>query len=120
MELGNRLKKLREEKGISQLELAEALSISNVMLSRYENNKRSPDYDTLNKFADFFQITTDYLLGRTKIRNPEELMAADAQVDYETLPPEIYNHLKIIAQYFIDEDKKKREISAQQSCEDSP
>ncbi|MEW5783651.1 MAG: helix-turn-helix transcriptional regulator [Bacillota bacterium] len=107
MELGARLKKLRDEKGISQLELAKALNISNVMLSRYEKNKRSPDYETLNKLADFYDVTTDYLLGRTNSRNPQiQQLAADAQAAYENLPAEIYEHIKIIMQYFIDEEKK--------------
>lgn len=108
MELGDRLKKLREEKGISQLELAKLLNISNVMLSRYEKHKRSPDYETLNKLADFYRVSTDYLLGRTNIRNHQELLAADPRMQYESLPPEIFMHLKMIAQYFINEEKKKR------------
>lgn len=108
MELGDRLKKLREENGISQLELAKVLNLSNVMLSRYEKNKRSPDYETLNKLADFYGVTTDFLLGRTNIRNPQKHMAADSQAEYENLPSEIYGHLKIIVQYFIEEDKKRR------------
>lgn len=106
MGLGDRLKKLREERGISQLELAKLMQISNVMLSRYEKNKRSPDYTTLNRFADFFDVTTDYLLGRSNIRNPEKLMVADKPAPYEMLPPEIYAHLKVIMQYFINADKK--------------
>ena len=109
MLLGDRLKKLRGEKGISQLELAKVLNISNVMLSRYEKNKRSPDYETLSKLADYYEVSTDYLLGRTDIHNHKELWMADPKMQYESLPPEIYEHLKMIAQYFIDEDKKKRE-----------
>ena len=108
MELGHRLKRLREEKGISQLELAKLLDISNVMLSRYEKNKRSPDYKTLCKLADFYGVTTDYLLGRTNVRRQKEYLAADAPAVYETLPPEIYEHLKIVMQYFIEEEKKRQ------------
>jgi len=108
MDLGSRLRKLREEKGISQLELAKALNLSNIMLSRYEKNRRSPDYETLNKLADFYEVSTDYLLGRTYARNQKVLLAADPQKQYENLPPEIIEHLKIVAQYFIDEDIKKK------------
>lgn len=108
MELGNRLKRLREEKGISQIELGKAINISNVMLSRYEKNKRLPDYETLNKLADFYRVTIDYLLGRTNIRNYEALQASDPRMHYESLPPDIFEHLKIVAQYFIEEDRKKK------------
>jgi transcriptional regulator with XRE-family HTH domain len=108
MELGDRLKRLREEKGISQLELAKVLNLSNVMLSRYEKNKRSPDYETLSKLADYYGVTTDFLLGRTNIRTPQKYVSADPQVKYESLPVEIYEHIKVIVQYFMDEENKKR------------
>ncbi len=109
MELGDRLKKLREEKGLSQIELARALNISNVMLSRYEKNKRSPDYETLNKLADYYGVSTDYLLGRIDIRNHEALLASDPKMQYESLPPEIFEHLKIVARYFIEEERIKKD-----------
>lgn len=107
MEFGLRLRKLREEKGISQVGLARALKISNSMLSRYEKNRRSPDYATLSKLADFFEVSTDYLLGRTNIRKHEALLSHDPRMHYGSIPPEILEHLKIIAQYFINEGGKK-------------
>ncbi|MTT30653.1 helix-turn-helix domain-containing protein [Terrilactibacillus sp. BCM23-1] len=63
--LGFRIRNLRETAGYSQKELAEKLNISNVQLSRYESNNRKPDPDTLMLIADYFQVSTDYLLGRT-------------------------------------------------------
>ncbi len=105
MGLGDRLKKLRKESGISQLELAKQLQISNVTLSRYETNKRSPDYDTLHALADFFDVTTDYLLGRSNIRNPEKLIVADPSGSYAILPPEIYMHLKKVMEHFIEKEQ---------------
>lgn len=66
--LGNRLKNLRKEKKLLQKELAIELNLSQETISLYESNKREPDYATLQKIADFFNVTTDYLLGRTDIR----------------------------------------------------
>jgi len=66
--LGKRLKKLREEKGLSQIELGKILNIANSTLSMYESNSRQPDYNTLQKLANFFGVTTDYLLGRSNIK----------------------------------------------------
>jgi len=59
-----RAKALREEAGISQIRLATALNVSNQFVSNWENNQRRPNYELLVAIADFFDVTTDYLLGR--------------------------------------------------------
>lgn len=64
-----RLKKLRKEKKISQLKLALDLNMNQNSISRYENNERQADYSTLIKFADYFNVTLDYMLGRTDNKN---------------------------------------------------
>ena len=61
-----RLKKLRTERNISQLKLALDLNMSQNTISRYENMEREADYKTLIKIADYFNISLDYLLGRTE------------------------------------------------------
>ena len=63
--LAMRIKELRKKLGISQSELAEKISVSHFAISRYERDKTSPDPETISKLADFFGVTTDYLLGRT-------------------------------------------------------
>ncbi len=60
-----RLKELRKERKISQLKLALDLNMNQNTISRYENMEREADYETLVKFADYFNISLDYLLGRT-------------------------------------------------------
>ena len=60
-----KLKFLREKKGISQLKLALDLDINQNSISRYENGQREADYQTLIKFADYFDVSIDYLLERT-------------------------------------------------------
>lgn len=64
--LGQRLKRLRSQIGVSQERLAEVIGISRSALSMYELDQREPDVLTILKFADFFSVTTDYLLGRQK------------------------------------------------------
>lgn len=66
-----RLKYLRNKKGISQLKLAMDLSMNQNSISRYENGLREADYATLIKFADYFDVSLDYLLERSD--NPEML-----------------------------------------------
>ena len=60
-----RLKQLRKQRGISQLKLAMDLGMNQNSISRYENGERQADYETLIKFADYFDISIDYLLERT-------------------------------------------------------
>ena len=61
-----KLKELRNEKGISQLKLAMDLSMNQNTISRYETEERQADYETLIKIADYFNVSIDYLLGRTE------------------------------------------------------
>lgn len=65
---GLRLAALRKEKNISQYKMAELLMYSRGQIANYEQGKRKPDFETLCNFADFFKVSTDYLLGRTNIR----------------------------------------------------
>ena len=58
-----RLKKLREEKGLSQSELAKAIDCSQVAISRWERGLQIPNIDTAIIFAKYFGVSTDYLLG---------------------------------------------------------
>ena len=60
-----RLRKLRKERKISQLRLALDLNMNQNTISRYETQEREADYETLIKFADYFDVSLDYLLGRT-------------------------------------------------------
>ncbi len=64
-----RLKFLRERKKISQLKLALDLNMNQNSISRYENGQRQADYETLIAFADYFDVSIDYLLERTE--NPK-------------------------------------------------
>lgn len=64
-----RLKELREQRRISQVFLGMELGMSQNTISRYETGTREADYETLIAFADYFNVSLDYLLGRTD--NPE-------------------------------------------------
>ena len=68
MEFGDIISELRAEKGIYQKELADYLKVSIGTISNYEQGIHNPDFDTLCSIADFYEVSLDYLLGRTKIR----------------------------------------------------
>lgn len=69
----NRLKYLRTEKGENLEKVAEYLNVSIQTISNYENEKRDMTPDTIIKLAKYFGVSTDYLLGKSDIRNPEEI-----------------------------------------------
>lgn len=60
-----RLRELRKKKRLSQVGLAMALDMNQNSISRYESGERQADYKTLIAFADFFNVSVDYLLERT-------------------------------------------------------
>ena len=66
----DRLIDLRMEKQLTQVELAKILGKSKQMISFYESGDKFPSVEMLEKYADFFGVTTDYLLGRTDCRSP--------------------------------------------------
>lgn len=68
--LGDNIKKLRIEKGLTQEELGKVLNKTKNNISQYETGKREPDNDTLSKLSDLFSVSVDYLLGRTDDLKP--------------------------------------------------
>lgn len=60
-----RLKQLRQSKGLSQMDLAKLLKISKSSVNMYERGEREPGLETLEKIADLFNVDLDYLLGKT-------------------------------------------------------
>ncbi len=71
-----RLKTLRKERGITQQQLADGVGLSKGGLSYYENAGRTPDISILERFADYFGVTTDYLLGRTNAQTQKAKLQA--------------------------------------------
>ena len=71
MNNGNRIAELREKRGWTQEELSKAIGITRAALSHYEKNRRKPDFEILTKLADQFNVSIDYLIGRTKDPNAE-------------------------------------------------
>ena len=63
-----RLARLRRERGISQLKLALDLNMNQNTISRYETGEREADYKTLVRLADYFDVSLDFLLGRSDER----------------------------------------------------
>lgn len=76
-----RLTKLRKERSYSQEELGNFLNLSKSTIAMYETGRREPDHETLDKIANFFKVSTDYLLGRTGERRSAETVIKEAISD---------------------------------------
>lgn len=61
----DRLKTLREEHHFSQLKLSQELLVSQQTIAKWESGKTTPNPEMIKRISDFFNVTTDYLLGRT-------------------------------------------------------
>lgn len=109
----NRLTLLREERGLTRKEVAEQLNIDQTTYGKYELSKREPDYETLQKLATFYCVSTDYLLGRTEERQnyninyAENDLPTEAKVlfrDVKKLTSEQFELVQKIVKEFINED----------------
>jgi transcriptional regulator with XRE-family HTH domain len=80
---GERLKQLRLEKSLTQIGLAKIFNTSHATINRYEKSVNEPDSETINKFADYFNVSTDYLLDRTDDRNNSEKISEALHDDPE-------------------------------------
>lgn len=71
MDFADRILGLRKEHGLTQKQLADDVGLSEVGIKSYEGRRRKPAHDAIISLADFFNVSTDYLLGRSN--NPARL-----------------------------------------------
>lgn len=102
---GDRLRNLRKNISITQKDLAKVLKISKGNISRYETGIREPDLDLLIRIADFFKVTTDYLLGLTNMKNSSvnEFYINDKNSEYSINLNDISEEYLLLAKKLQDE-----------------
>lgn len=109
--IGNTLKTLREKRKLSMANVATALGVSVSAYQKYENNTRDVSTILLNSIADFYGVTTDYLLGREPQPNPLAMLNISVN-DKKFI--EIYNELSDLhKQIFVDTMIKLSEAGEQ-------
>ena len=103
---GKRLAELREEKGLTQTELSQLLDIQRVTIAKYETGERAPSIDNLISFAEYFDVSTDYLLNLSPAKSNDK---ADlkAVCDYIGFSEETVETLKYASGYWTRYDKPK-------------
>lgn len=105
--LNKRLSMLRKEKGLTQQEISTRLKMARTTYSGYENGSREPDNETLDKLAEFHEVSVDYLLGRTDARGKSNY---EYPLDAKKNSTEYIIH-EMVNQYNIDlTDPKKKEL----------
>lgn len=95
-----RLRALRQERNISMKQLGDIFDVAESTISLYENEKRKVDTDMLIKFANYFNVSTDYLLGITDERNPS--LDNNADIGFDDFTYAMHNESKELT----DEDKQ--------------
>lgn len=112
----NRIKMLREEFNYTQQELADKLECSKSVIGLYESETRKPSMEVLIKLSEIFSCSIDYILGKSDIRNLEELKniphANSGGVDTTGLDEEDLKELQAQADYmkWKKQNKDKNEV----------
>lgn len=98
---GGRLQQLRREKGLTGIELGKILGVSKQTISCWETGKIEMDYSILNKLADYFHVSIDYLLGRSNERNLD--LSRVTNIDgWQTVP--VYKQISCGEGCFCDDE----------------
>lgn len=109
MNFGERLKLLREEKNYTQQDLADLLKVGRPTIAGYETKGKQPDYEKLVLLAEIFNVTIDYLVGRTNIRNfSQPIVALHREDGYEEdLPDEARKEIEEFKKFIRHKYGKK-------------
>ncbi len=124
MEFGEHLKMLREKRNISREQIAEYLNITYSSISKYETNERFPDKENLIKLSQYFNVSIDYLLGLTDIKEPAEDLIKKGEVKvkpptdiekiYESLPAEEKKQFKDFGEFL--KSRSTMDDSQKENC----
>ena len=95
----SRLRALRKERGLTLQQLAKHFNMSHSTLSKYETGNRKPDIEMLKKLSEYYGVSIDYLIGKSPIRNEEEIFILNGSNGALDLPPEAYQELDEFVAY---------------------
>lgn len=109
---GERLRELRIENNLTQEELASHFGLHKTRISQYELNKRQADDEMKKKFALYFNVSLDWLLGLSDIRNYTDdsniTIALNSDKDYDDLPDEAIKEINNFIDYVKEKYKDKK------------
>jgi len=107
--LSKRLKELRKEKNILQKEVADYLKTNLTTYASYEQGRSEPNYDTLILLSDFFNVSTDYLLGKSNVKARQSEVEFMKDIENKTIDQMIheYNITLQSDEKMSEEDERK-------------
>ncbi|HDX9690168.1 helix-turn-helix domain-containing protein [Bacillus wiedmannii] len=104
---GTRLHTLRKERKLRQEDMANQLGIARTTYAMYEQGNREPDYNTLIKLATFFEVSIDYLLGTTEMRQVTDIQDPELYQWFEDIKnatPQKRKELKKFWEFIIQKE----------------
>ena len=105
-----RLKQLRKEKGMTQIELAQALGVSSGTVAMWETGKRKPQFETLNRLCDLFDRHLSYLLGSSDTPTPET--RTEEEIDQLALWAIQEDYEDVLRKYVLLDDFGQRSVES--------
>lgn len=105
MKFRDRIKELRKEKNITQEKLAKDLFLSKASISRYESGDQLPEIDMFEKLADYFDVSIDYLVGRTENKTSHKITRDDLPSILNELGFEYLEINEYIEEYKLSKDQ---------------
>jgi transcriptional regulator with XRE-family HTH domain len=106
---GERLRKAREDKGLSQSELADKAGFQPSAIAHFESGRRSPSFDNLRRIADALALTIDFLLGRETEPRSAGPVAEQLFRDFARMTAKDQETVADIAKLLAEKDRKRRE-----------
>lgn len=114
--LMNKIKILREEFGYTQQELANKLDGAKSTIAMYENETRKPSLEVLVKLSEIFDCSIDYILGKSDVRNPEEIKIDTDKIniglsanDYENITDNQKKQIEEFAKLVLKDNLKNKD-----------
>ena len=113
-QFNERLRRAREARGLSQLDLAKKTGLQPAAISHFETGQRSPSFENLRKLADALSLSVDYLLGRIDEEQHGQGLAASPRAQQlfrnaEKLSEEGFSQLELMAQMLKEREKRKKQ-----------
>ncbi|AGF54771.1 DNA-binding protein [Clostridium phage HM T] len=112
MLLKDRLKELRLERDLLQKDIAQILNLTTSAYGYYEQGKRVPDSETIKILSNFYNVSSDYLLGMSDVRNYTKdsniTIALNSDTDYDELPKEAKDEINNFIEYIKQKYKNKK------------
>jgi transcriptional regulator with XRE-family HTH domain len=105
VELKDRIKELRKLNGMTQIQAADSLGVARRTYQDYEFGVSSPNSETMQKMADLFHVSVDYIIGRTDLSSDEYLMALPGK-SLNELTDEQKAAVKNVIETFLKQNKK--------------